>query len=163
VKAFFRGKEIDGAKSAIDSAGQKDKDSMGYLTATMTAELLHHDKGERREQILTWLWSGDYWKRHQYFQSQRVPNTGDWFLNSEAFTKWKTGTGSGLLISLGIRTFSLHAGLPAIHPRIPGGILGKSRIAEIPTSDDRFKSPKGGRNSGAEFYTGHSPIPRELS
>jgi hypothetical protein len=53
--------------------------------------------------------------------------------------------------------------LPAIHPRIPPGILGKSRIAEIPTSDDRFKSPKGGQNSGAEFYTGHSPIPRELT
>lgn len=78
---------------------------MGFLTATMTAELLHHDKSERREKILTWLWTGDYWKRHQLLRSQRVANTGDWFLECEAFQKWKSGTGTSLLISLGIRMF----------------------------------------------------------
>jgi hypothetical protein len=73
VKAFFGGKEFDGAKIAIDDAAQEYTRSMGFLTATMTAELLFHDKSDRRQQILIWLWTGDYWKRHQLLRSQRVP------------------------------------------------------------------------------------------
>lgn len=52
VKVFFRGKEFTGAKNAIDAAAQKYQKSMGYLSATMMVELLHHDKNERWERIL---------------------------------------------------------------------------------------------------------------
>ena len=103
VKAFFGGNEFEGAKSAIDTAAQKYVESMGFLTATMTAELLHHDKNERREKMLIWLWTGDYWNRHQLLRSQRVAGMGEWFLQCESFQQWKSGTGSHLLISLGIR------------------------------------------------------------
>jgi len=102
-KVFFGGKEFTAAKSAIDTAAQLYQESMGFLTATMTAELLHHNKSARREEILAWLWSGDYWKRHKTLRSQRVPNTGNWFLESPEFIKWKNAEGSSLLISLGIR------------------------------------------------------------
>src|SRR5277367_2843248 len=104
VKAFLGGKEFDGAKIAIDHAAQEYTRSMGFLTATMTAKLLFHDKSDRRQQILTWVWTGDYWKRPQLLRSQRVPSTGDWFLECEPFQKWKSGGASHLLISLGIRT-----------------------------------------------------------
>lgn len=107
VKAFFGGKEFDEAKSAIDDAANKYRDSMGFLTATMTAELLHHDKDERRDKILTLLWTGDYWKRHQLRGTHRVTNTGVWFLECEPYQNWKSGSGSSVLISLGIRMIPL--------------------------------------------------------
>lgn len=55
VKSLFDGKEFDETKNAIDTTTQNYKESMGFLTATMTAELLHRNKDERREQILNWL------------------------------------------------------------------------------------------------------------
>lgn len=77
-------------------------DSMGLLTAVMTAELLQHDKMERREKILAWLWKGDYWKRHKNLRDRRVPKTGKWFLECDRFKDWRNGLGSPLLLCLGM-------------------------------------------------------------
>jgi hypothetical protein len=76
---------------------------MGFLTATMTAELLLHDKSERRNNILDWLWTGDNWKRHKFLRDRRVANTGTWFLEAESFKKWSCGE-NPVLICLGMRT-----------------------------------------------------------
>lgn len=104
VKTFFGGKEFATAKQSIDDAATRYKDSMGYLTITMTAELLHHDKDDKREKVLEWVWKGDYWKRHKNIRDRRVANTGKGFLESDAVKAWRTGTGSQSLICLGIRT-----------------------------------------------------------
>lgn len=103
VKNLFGGTDFTDAKQSIDSAVRRYSESMGFLTATMTAELLLHDMSDRREKILSWLWKGDYWKRHEQLRDQRVASTGVWFLESENFKSWTLGGESPVLICQGMR------------------------------------------------------------
>jgi hypothetical protein len=81
---------------------------MGFLTAKMTAELLLHDKDEKREKMLNWVSSGDdvNWRRHWDLHNRRVPGTGKWFLESVQYNDWRKGKGSPVLFCPGIRTSS---------------------------------------------------------
>lgn len=104
VKNFLEGKEFVVSKRNIDAAAKEYRAQMGFLNVSMTYELLRHDKNEKREKILTWLWKEDYWKRHKNIRERRVSNTGKWFLQSNAFRDWRHGVGSHILVSYGIRT-----------------------------------------------------------
>lgn len=103
VISLLGSKEYVDSKEKVERAIKSYSESMGYLTATMTAELLHHDKDERREKIINWIWEGDSWQRHKMLREKRVPNTATWFLESAAFKDWRLGTGSHLLLCIGIR------------------------------------------------------------
>jgi len=43
---------------------------------------------DERSEILTWLSSLEPRIRHKQVQSSRVPNVGDWLLNTEVFRSW---------------------------------------------------------------------------
>lgn len=103
-RSVFGSGNFRAAKKNIEESASRYKDSMGYLTVSMTAELLHHDKDEKREKILDWVWKGDYWTKHKNLRDRRVPNTGKGFLADERIQAWRTGTGNPILICLGIRT-----------------------------------------------------------
>lgn len=75
--------------------------SMGYLTARMGAELLLHDKTEKRQKVLKWIWSGDHWQRHEGLRKTRVSGTGNRILGS--VEAWINRRNSGPLICEGIR------------------------------------------------------------
>jgi hypothetical protein len=94
------------AKAAIQEASGAYSASMGSLTAIMGAELLQHDKTEKRQKVLQWLWTGEYWQTHNRLKRQRVRHTGDWFWQSVVDINW---VGSNRpLICRGIRmTFDL--------------------------------------------------------
>ena len=79
---------------------------MGYLTASMTFQLLRHEKNEKRQKMLKWIWRDDYWKSHNYRRAKRAPHTGGWFLKCTPFTEWRDGIGSKILCCPGIRTVS---------------------------------------------------------
>lgn len=106
VKSLLGTKEYADSKKKIESAIRTYSESMGYLTATMTAELLRHDKDERREKIINWIWKGDFSTKHKMLHENRVPHTGIWFLETAAFMDWRNGTGSKILICTGIRKIS---------------------------------------------------------
>lgn len=78
---------------------------MGSLTATMTLELLRHDKDDKREKILKWLWEGDKWQwnRHKFLRENRVADTGRWFLCCKSFRDWCSDVGSPVLLCPGLR------------------------------------------------------------
>jgi hypothetical protein len=92
------------AKKNLEDAATRYKDSMGYLTVSMTAELLHHDKDEKREKTLDWVWKGDYWSKHKNLRDRRVPNTGKGFVEDKRIQEWRTGPGNPFILCLGIRT-----------------------------------------------------------
>jgi hypothetical protein len=95
------------AKATIQEAIGAYTISMGSLTAIMGAELLQHDKTEKRQKVLQWLWTGEYWQTHNRLKRQRVPDTGEWFWQSVEGLNWITGSGWSL-ICRGIRmTFDL--------------------------------------------------------
>ena len=100
--------EIGTAKGKIDDAVRSYTSSMGFLSATMTSEVLRrgkrHDEIEKRHKILKWLWDGNYWEIHKSLRERRVPHTGNWFLDSLPFKDWREGKGSTFLICPGIRT-----------------------------------------------------------
>ena len=99
---------------------------MGYLTVSMTAELLRHDKDEKRGKILDWVWKGDYWTKQKNLRDRRVPNTGKGFLDDEHIRAWR-GTGNQFIICLGIRM--LYSGLGHYLTNVAGS--GKSFITSI--------------------------------
>jgi hypothetical protein len=76
---------------------------MGYLTVSMTAELLHHSKDEKREKMLDWVWKGDYWSKQKNLRDRRVANTGKKFLEDDQIKEWRSRTDKPFLICLGIR------------------------------------------------------------
>ena len=55
----------------------------------------------RRKSILDWLW-GSFSGKHEAIRSDRVPKTGEWFLNDDIFQGWLSRTTSALLICCGI-------------------------------------------------------------
>jgi hypothetical protein len=65
------------------------------------------DRKEIRQDILNWVWKGDWWQRHKYFHENRAPDTGGWFLQSDPFKSWSSGAGPRVLICPGIRKFLL--------------------------------------------------------
>jgi hypothetical protein len=92
-------------KAKVTDATNAYVNSMGFLTAKMTAQLLRHDKEEEKEKVLDWLSGGIdmVWKRHQDLHKRRVPGTGKWFLDSVPFNDWRKGIGSPVLFCPGIR------------------------------------------------------------
>jgi hypothetical protein len=106
VKSLLESKEYVDSKKKIESAIKVYSESMGYLTATMSAELLRHEKDERREKIINWIWKEDYSQKHKMLHENRVPHTGIWFLETAAYKDWRNGTGSKILICTGIRKIS---------------------------------------------------------
>jgi hypothetical protein len=89
-------------KASIQEASSVYTASMGSLTAIMGAELLQHDKTEKRQKVLQWLWTGEYWQTHNRLKRQRVPDTGEWFWQSIEDLNWISGSGQSL-ICRGIR------------------------------------------------------------
>ena len=80
--------------------------AMGSLTAIMGGELLRHAKDEDRLAILSWLWDGDIWKRHEDLSGTRVANTATWILGRPEFLGWQRGEPSRHLICHGMRNKS---------------------------------------------------------
>jgi hypothetical protein len=99
----FASVRFHAAKRKLEDAATRYKDSMGYLAVSMTAELLHHDKDEKREKTLDWVWKGDYWSKHKNLRDRRVPETGKGFLEDKRIQEWRTGTGNPYILCLGIR------------------------------------------------------------
>jgi hypothetical protein len=116
--------DFNAAKAKVSDAAAAYAKSMGFLTAKMTAELLLHDKEEKREKVRHWLSDGADvgWKRHWDLKERRVPGTGKWFLDSVPFNRWRKGLDSPVLYCPGIR-FS-----PLIPTNIVAG-AGKSFMA----------------------------------
>jgi hypothetical protein len=106
AKQFLKGNEFGFAKAGVEEAIKVYTSSMGYLTATMTVELLRQDRENNKHQILNWIWTGDTWKKHKFLHQKRVPGTGEWVLNSSEFKSWDSGDQSTSLICHGIRTCS---------------------------------------------------------
>lgn len=100
--------EFVDAKAEIDIQVQKYHNAMGSLTATMGAELLKHDKEEKRQKILQWLGPDTDWNRHKELSEKRVMNTGKWVLQSPQFQNWWNES-SQSFVCYGIRIF-LHNG-----------------------------------------------------
>lgn len=107
VKKAFGDYDFDTLRSNIEEAIKVYQTSMGTLTATMTLELLRHDKDDKREKILNWVWGGDKWQwqwnRHKFLRENRVANTGRWFLSCKPFREWCSGVNSPLLFCPGLR------------------------------------------------------------
>jgi hypothetical protein len=87
---------------------------MGFLTATMTMEVLKDTREitkierqraeiEKKQNILKWIWDGNYWEQHRLLQEKRVIGTGQWFLDSNTFKEWLKAETSNFLICPGIR------------------------------------------------------------
>ncbi|KAI5816225.1 hypothetical protein BZA77DRAFT_247284, partial [Pyronema omphalodes] len=45
------------------------------------------------QSLLKWISPLDPQTRHKYLQSKRVPQTGNWFLKTEEFRKWRDDSG----------------------------------------------------------------------
>src|SRR5579859_5459208 len=102
VRRFLESDDFANAKKKIDSAAETYKDSMGYLTVTMTTKLLHNDKDDKRGKMIEWLWKGDFWKLHKQLRGDRITNTGNWILELDRFKEWRQNEGNQTLICLGI-------------------------------------------------------------
>ena len=87
---------------------------MGFLTATMAKEILkdtreitkterEHAEMEKKQNILKWIWDGNYWERHRLLEEKCVMGTGQWFLDSNKFKEWREGETFNFVICPGIR------------------------------------------------------------
>jgi hypothetical protein len=103
--------------------------SMNALAVTMGGELLRHDKTEKRQKILEWVWSADTWLKHGDLKRRRIPNTGTWILENHDFKKWFTGEGPRFLICHGIRMPLLQE-MTKVGKRAPGSLLSRSTSLE---------------------------------
>ena len=59
---------------------------------------------EKRRKILEWLSPGSFNSRHEELQKSRVKSSGQWFLNSNEYINWVSGTGPSCLLCTGIRS-----------------------------------------------------------
>ena len=59
---------------------------------------------QEAKDILEWLYPGSFAERHQYLKSQRVDNTGLWFIENTKFNEWVSGNDHPLLYCPGIGT-----------------------------------------------------------
>ena len=74
---------------------------MGYLMMRIGAELLRNNKTEKRQNVLKWIWSEDYGKRHEGLRRIHVSSTWNRILGY--VEDWINKKNSGLLIYQGIR------------------------------------------------------------
>ena len=44
---------------------------------------------QKREEVLLWLPTSGYQKKHNDVCAQRLPDTGQWFLEREEFRSWR--------------------------------------------------------------------------
>lgn len=96
--------EFEATRVEIADAAKRYKDSMGFLMADMIGRTLNHLEKQNRESLLNWIWGGNYWERHRYFQKTRVEGTGTWLLNSHWYKEWRDDlTATPILICLGMR------------------------------------------------------------
>ena len=106
IKSLVDG--LDDEKGKIDTAAASYMSSMGFLTATMTMEVLrrdrHREDSEQWGEIPAWLWDGNYWERHKLLHDERVSGTGTWFLDSSQFQNWLKEEKCRFLIGPGMRT-----------------------------------------------------------
>ena len=65
--------------------------------------LANADKLNRRGKILDWLSPDGFDSRHDEFRKERAENSGQWFLNSDAFKNWASWSGPSRLVCTGIR------------------------------------------------------------
>jgi hypothetical protein len=109
---FFE--KLDDEKTKIDNAVKAYTTAMGFLTATITVEVLKDTREitknekertemEKKQNILKWIWDGNYWDRHRLLHVERVTGTGQWFLDSDTFKEWRKGEKANFLICPGIR------------------------------------------------------------
>src|SRR5437762_5691441 len=63
---------------------------------------------EKRLKILDWISTSDFSSRHNAVSSERVENSGTWFLQSDAYQNWLNGTPPNLLCYQGIRKLLLY-------------------------------------------------------
>jgi len=61
---------------------------------------------QRTKEIMEWLHLGSFSERHRYIVSQRVENTGQWFLDAPEFKEWLDGNERRLLYCPGIGSTS---------------------------------------------------------
>jgi len=100
-------KEFVVAKQDIEKNIAAYTRNMGYLAATIGGELLKHGKNDEKKNILTWIWGGNHWQRHDDLSEKRVPNTGTWILRCPEFQDWQCNDGPRALICHGMRTLTL--------------------------------------------------------
>lgn len=117
------------AKRKIEKMTEVYSASMNALAVTMGGELLRHDKTEKRQKILEWVWSADPWLKHGDLKRRRIPNTGTWILENQDFKKWLTGEGPRFLICHGIRMPFIQE-LTEVEKRAPGSPLSRSTLLE---------------------------------
>jgi hypothetical protein len=79
---------------------------MGFLTTSNTINSLRPLQDERTQHMLNWLSNKDGWKRQSEFHNERVPGTGDWFLETLPFTTWRSVNGTPILLCHGEGTES---------------------------------------------------------
>ena len=104
---IFGTSEFVDAKRKIEKMIEVYSASLNSLAVTIGGELLRHDKTEKRQKVLEWLWSGDTWLKHHDLQKRRVLNTGTWILRNAEFREWFSGDGPRFLLCQGIRTLFL--------------------------------------------------------
>ena len=90
------------ARQKIVVASHDYSSSMVRLNATMTMQVLRYDQIEKRQKMLEWLSAKNDWETHNKLQSDRISDTGNWFLDSQDFKAWKRGEGSPILICHGL-------------------------------------------------------------
>jgi hypothetical protein len=73
--------------------------TLSYTEKTLghTEKTLGYIQNEKRNKILDWLSKDDFNLRHVALQEARLKNTGQWFVNSDEFTRLINGTHSCLL------------------------------------------------------------------
>ena len=63
--------------------------------------------GATREEILDWIYPHKTTGKHSAFREKRVPNSAFWFLNSQKFKSWVSGSSSNLLWCPGDSKYSI--------------------------------------------------------
>jgi hypothetical protein len=89
-----------------DAANQEREKNTAFRQRTFSYQtLLTLTLVQTTKDILEWLYPGSFAERHQYLVTQRVENTGQWFIEDPKFNEWVGGSDHQLLDCPGIGTF----------------------------------------------------------
>jgi hypothetical protein len=94
--------------TTIAGASNEGKDSWYYDTSQLILSTVYPEIQKEMQKILTWLHKDlpDSSTTHNRLVEEHHEGTGEWFIQSEMFKKWKEKLG-GMLWIKGIRMFSV--------------------------------------------------------
>jgi hypothetical protein len=110
VKGFLKVSEgLEQAKVDVEKAIEIYRSSLVSITVVTGIGLLRR-VDDKRQNVLDWIWTGDYSQRHIALREIRVSNTGQWFLDSDEYKRW-INSDFHALIGYGLRISPFLRGL----------------------------------------------------